>query len=514
MNTVSYVQLGWIQSAINYLFDKLLNPFISFVTTLLSDGFKWLFNEALGPLLQKVFEYVIKNIMRIVMRILGRLFYRIEVLFLQIVDVMQDIFNVLAGTKPVTDTATGKTGSLLTIIMQSGYVRKTMLIVIAISIVLCFAFAIVGVVKSIGDMEGPDSKPVGQVLRKLAMALLRMVTAPIMGIFLIMLGDALLLGMTNAMTMGSGVTIARSLFVISTLDAVDDELGAVDKDGEKHGREFVKAYNYSTRPEYLAAHSRGETTTSLIDPTKYIVGEEARLFEADDYGLKDIFREPFYNGTKDYTRAEDVDPVFNMGRINYMIGIGGAILFVFILGTALFVFTSRLFDVVVLLLIEPFFIATMPLDGGEHFKKWEDMFIGKLFSGYGMVVAMYLYLLVASMVFDGRLSFTPGEGAGDIVTDMLMKILILVGGAATIMTAGPLVTSILNSMAGESEAGSVAAGMAFTGTAMDWGTKPARFGMKKGVGIMFDKITGYSSKDTDVPSDEGEASDAFTGSKT
>ena len=203
MNTVSYVQLGWIQSAINYLFDKLLNPFISFVTTLLSDGFKWLFNEALGPLLQKVFEYVIKNIMRIVMRILGRLFYRIEVLFLQIVDVMQDIFNVLAGTKPVTDTATGTTGSLLTFIKRSGYVTKTLLIVIAIYIVLCFAFAIVGVVKSIGDMEGPDSKPVGQVLRKLAMALLRMVTAPIMGMFLIMLGEALLLGMTNAMTMGS-----------------------------------------------------------------------------------------------------------------------------------------------------------------------------------------------------------------------------------------------------------------------------------------------------------------------
>ena len=51
------VQLGWIQDAINYVFDKVLNPIFSWITTLLSDGLKWLFDNVLGPLLQKAFEY-------------------------------------------------------------------------------------------------------------------------------------------------------------------------------------------------------------------------------------------------------------------------------------------------------------------------------------------------------------------------------------------------------------------------------------------------------------------------
>ncbi|MBE5860751.1 MAG: collagen-like protein [Butyrivibrio sp.] len=462
----TYVQLGWLSSAINYVFDKVISPLISAVLEMISDGLKWLFNEALGPLLEKFYEYVLKYVIEIIMRILGRFFYRIEVAFLKLVDMMQNIFNVLAGTAKVVDNNTGKSGSLLTLIATSPFVIRTLLLVIAVSVVLCTVFAIAATLKSMGDMGASGSKSVGHVLRKTSQAMLRMILAPALGIFLILLGDAILVSVTRAMTLDANVTIARSIFTISTLDALDEDLGAVDKDGHEYKGKDVYGYNYSTRPEYLEDHPG----------------------TCQDYGLRDKFREPFYTGVKDYSRATDVDPTFNMGRIDFLVGIGSAILFVFLLGTALFVFTSRMFDVIVLLMVEPFFISSMPLDDGEHFKKWEDMFLGKLFSGYGMVVAMYLYLLITSMVFDGKLSFTPQDGLGDIMTDMLMKIILLIGGAATVMQAGPLVTSILSGAAAQGEAGSIAAGMSFTGKLMDYSSRPGRFIGKKAAGAVLDAI--------------------------
>jgi len=461
MNTP--VQLGWLSTAINYVFDRILNPFFGLLNDVISEVFSWIFNTALGPVLQAVSMSIVGLVAKLLWIIISRILFRIECCLLSIVDMMQNIFNVLAGIAKVTDKDTGATGSILTIIARKPFVVNTLLIIIAIAFILCFVFAILATIKSISDMGGPKSQSVGHVLRQTANALLRMIFAPALGIFLILLGDAVMVSISNAMTLDNNVTIARSLFVISTLDAVDETNGAVDISGKKITDDSVLAYNYSTRPKYLASHPGA----------------------GKDYGLTDKFRLPFYNGSKDYTKATYVDETFDMTKMDFLVGIGGAILFVFILGTTLFVLVSRIFDVLVLLLVEPFFIASMPIDDGEHFKKWEDMFIAKLFSGYGMVVAMYLYLLVTSLVFGGTFSFTPRNDAGDIMMDMLTRIVLLVGGAASVMTAGPLVTSILNSAAAGEEARASAAGTMFTGTTMGY----AFNAVTSGAGLLNDKVT-------------------------
>ena len=506
----TFVQLGWISDAINYVFDKLINPFISLVSEFLSNAFKWLFNTLLEPLLETAFSLISQTIIRYGMRVIGRVFYRIEIGFLQILEVFEDVFRVLAGITKVSDSEMGVSGSLLSVIAQSGYVRNAMWASVAIAFVLCFFFTILGTIKSISDMGGPQSKSVGHVLRQLMYAMIRMFTAPVIGLFLIVLGDAVLLAVTNAMTFGEGATIARTLFVISSLDAVDDEFGAIDRYGVNHkgGLRFelsfkdysarigdfdnmILGYNSSTRQDYLEAHPGA----------------------AKGYGLNDIFRQPFYAGTKDYTRAFDVDDTFNMGRLNFLVGIGGALLFIFILGSSLFVLTGRIFDIVVLLIVEPFFVAAMPLDDGEHFQKWEELFLGKIFSGYGMIVAMYLYLLVCTLVFEGKIAFTAMGDFGDVLTDMLMSILILVGGAATVMTAGPLVTSIISSVAAGQEAGQVAVGQKFSSAVMDTASAPVKFAGKLGTDALINKISGGRISGIFYPSDnkDGEGGEGSSG---
>ena len=68
--------------------------------------------------------------------------------------------------------------------------------------------------------------------------------------------------------------------------------------------------------------------------------------------------------------------------MNYLIGIlGGFVMLVmFVLSSISFI--QRIFDIILLYLISPISIATIPLDEGNRFKVWKDMMIGKILSAY------------------------------------------------------------------------------------------------------------------------------------
>lgn len=462
---MTYVQLGWIQDAIDYIFDKILSPIFNWLSGLLSDVFSFIFDTVLGGVLKTVIQKIVEIAAKLIWSIIARFFFMIERYLLIIVDMLEDCFKVLAGVKDVS-TTDGRTGSLLSILAGTGFVTTTILIVVAVSVVLCFFFSILATIKSISDMGGQESKPVGHVIRMTAQALFRMILIPIMGLFLIVLGDKIMVSITTAMTLSENSSIARTIFVMSTLDAVNEDDGAKDMKGNLvKSKSEIRKYNSSTR--YAA-----------------VSGSK----DAADYGLTDKFRKPFYEGTKSYRNWTDVGDTFALTRIDYFIGIGCAFFFIMILGTIMFVLVSRIFDVIVLLIIEPLFVCQMPLDDGEAYKKWSDLFLGKLFSGYGMVVAMYLYLLVAAQVFNGEIAFFPP--GTDTVSDYLMKMLLLIGGGFAVMQAGPLVTSILSVMASMNESATMAAGSAFTGQirGLAVGAPVASFAKDIGKDYVFDKI--------------------------
>ena len=466
---MDYVQLGWIQSAINYVFDKVIYPVYDFLSSILSTAFEFLFNLVLAGVLESVIGKIVQIAAKLIWTILARFLYRIERALLIVVEMLEECFQVLAGTREVTvisDKAIGsvKSGSLLSILVRSNFVTKTILIVVIISVVLCFFFSVLAVIKSISEMGGQNSKPVGHVLRMTAQALFRMILIPLMGLFLVVLGDAMLVSITRAMTLDESSSIARTIFCISTLDAVKED-GAVAEDGKITSKSALKLYNSSTRYEVGGGYD-----------------------QTSDFGLTDRFRKPFYTGKKSYRSWEDVGDTFDFTRMDFFLGIGLAFFFIMILGTVMFIFVSRIFDVMVLLIIEPIFVCQMPLDDGEAYKKWSEMFIGKLFAGYGMVVAMYLYLLVAGQVFAGNIAFMPpGE---DPMVDYLMKMIMLIGGGFAVMQAGPLVTSILSVMASMDESSAIAAGSSFTGQVRGAmvGKPLASFGMEIAKDVAFDRI--------------------------
>ena len=104
----------------------------------------------------------------------------------------------------------------------------------------------------------------------------------------------------------------------------------------------------------------------------------------------------------------------------------------------LFTFIRRLFEILLLYMVSPYFVAMMPLDDGEKFKQWFGLFMGKLFTGYGSVVVMKVYLLVLPLFMRGGIQFSDMGRE----STFLMYGLVALGGACLLYTSGTCGTSI------------------------------------------------------------------------
>ena len=169
-------------------------------------------------------------------------------------------------------------------------------------------------------------------------------------------------------------------------------------------------------------------------------------------GIYDKLRAAYYysdyNGTrKDFFESSDVERDFKYTKMNFIIGYGMGILFLYIMASTSFKFINRMFNVIVLYVISPFFACTIPVDEGKNYESWKGMFVGQLFSGYGAVVAMQIYLMIVPSVMSGNIKFLSSSTEGD----MIVRIIFLVGGGFALMNAGTVITGLISSEAASME---------------------------------------------------------------
>ncbi|MBQ3790302.1 MAG: hypothetical protein II800_05165 [Lachnospiraceae bacterium] len=469
MNTTVYVQLGWLQTAVTWVYEHSLKPLFDLMSNVISTIFDAFFSYVLLPILKGVYGIQIEVFKALFMNILYNLLFRLTRVVMWVLDAVENIFRTFAGLNPVyIQDANGKlheSTSLLVALFQNSNIRGALLGMIMISFVLCFLTSIFATIRAIGDLGGNDGKirSINRVMRLTGSALLRLILIPLMGLFLVVLGDAVLLSIDNA-TNAEHAEVSDILFTMSTLDAVRKDV----KDGDS---EF---YNSSTRSAALAG----------------LKASEAQNYA--DFGLMDKYRKPYYLGrpvedewmrpikealgTADTKKREfmaEVLETFDIRRMDYFIAIGGTVLFIYLFGTMAVSMIARIFDCLILLLVEPFFAATMPLDEGKKFDKWQEVFIGRLISGYGMIVGVNIYLKVIALVFSGKVAFF-GEGTTPSV-DYITRIIFILAGAYAITQAGPVVTGIMSAQAGAREKEMMTQGGVITRAAMGVMTAPGRF---------------------------------------
>ncbi|MCR4764453.1 MAG: hypothetical protein K5696_13080, partial [Lachnospiraceae bacterium] len=414
-----FVQMGFLSDALDYIFEKILDPVFDLLSELMETILGYLFNNVLTPILNAVLGIALDFALDLIMEFVSILLLTAQQGVLLILDIMQRIFSIYIGLSEATNLKTGEKGSMLLLLLKHPPIIQIMLALLLAGFAFCFLCALFATIRAIGNLELRQDRTVAHVMRTTGRAMVRFVTAPLMALFLIVMADSILLSINNAFT---GTTeeqfsIARTIFAISTLDAIKPELKkTADKGGGLKAQVVGKDYNAST-------------------------GDEA--------ALDDPFRAPFFHkapeGEADYYLSQTkVMETFEIKKIDYLIGILVPVLFVAILLIADLFCIERIFGVLVLLFVEPFFIATMPLDDGKRFDKWQDLFFGKLFSAYGIVISMNLYLMIMAAMYTGRIALLDPATTTGRLYDYVVKMVFMLGAGFALWVSGSMVTSILN----------------------------------------------------------------------
>jgi hypothetical protein len=253
---------------------------------------------------------------------------------LKLVDCIQIAFDVLIGMTPVQYTPAGGAvvnDALLPVLFQQPAIRTVFLQVTLLGLGIAGLLAIYAVVRSTFDFEMENRRPVGQVLQSCFKTALNFLLVPLFAYVMISLSGVILETMNEALDTETH-TLGSTIFLVSSLEA-------------------AKQSSYNTNPS-----------------------------------LTDTLRLPYANGTKDYTDVDVVEADFALEKVDYIVGFGAAVFLLVILGVCLILFVQRIYEVIVLYICSPLFVSVMPLDEGEKFSKWREMFVAKIFTGFGAAI--------------------------------------------------------------------------------------------------------------------------------
>lgn len=323
------------------------------------------------------------------------LFYGIQKTICYIIDFIKDIFYMLAGIEPVN--IDGEESDLLTNFLLSDAVKKAFLLVLLISIALLIIFVIIAIIRS-EYANGENKKSKTLILGKAFQSFLIFLLVPFILI--------------------AGITLSNTV---------------------------VKSVNQSMNPYILESGQDVTIGGQILVTSGYYayIGDESQQEEIE---IK------FITGELDYNDAEVVSQYYEIRSLDFFVGIiGGLVILVMFVMSAIS-FIQRIFDIILLYIVSPISISTIPTDDGQRFKQWKEMLIGKVLGAYGIILSMNLFFIIIPQV--QQIMFFDNAFKNGIV-----KILFLIGGAFAVTKANIVVASLTGSHAGGSETRELIANM-------------------------------------------------------
>ncbi len=399
------VYLGLFSSIFNWVFNKILAPIIKFIANILSVVFEFIFNNILMPILTLVFKTVFPWLIKLLVEILSEALYTVLALICKILDYIGEMFDIFSGAAKVTYE--GQQMTLLDAVISMKSVQMMFGLIVIVAMFLAVIFAVIAVAKSGLDFDFENKRPVGAVMRALLKTFINFLLIQLVVYFILAVSGVVL----TAMTEGSSAIMGTN----GEGQAMDTTLGRV-----------------VLSVASLDASKNASDNISSGGSDLFTKGNRALLYNK--------------NGI-DYQDNDEVEKYFDFAKFDFLTGTVVVIFLVVILAIASIVFVQRLFEIAILYCVSPLFICTMPLDDGEKFKKWKDLFLGKVFGGYGSVLSMKLYLLLIPFIMGNTIKW----GASSDEATYIIKIIFLMGGAYALIKVGPMVTTLINWQAGQSE---------------------------------------------------------------
>ena len=445
---MEYAYLGLFKKVFEWVLSRIIDPVYRFVSNLLVTVFSWIFEEILAPVLLPILEEALDFFISLWLEIYSNQLYLLFSGVLKLIDYLETAFDVFIGLRDVTYTqpdGTVVSGSLVEVLMQQKSISTVFWVITMGALGLALILTIYGTAKSAFDLDFENKRPVSKVLTAMMKTFIQFFTVPFFVYFMLKLSAVILRGVTTVLNFGNTTSLGRIVFMIASLNAAKND--------------------------------------------NFNIGSDTALNIEFGTSSADTVRFPFYSMTggngisvKDYGNIKQVTEVFKLASFDYLIGFIAAVFLLFTIGVCLIVFVQRIFELMLLYLVSPYFVCMIPLDDGEKFGRWREMFIGKCFSGFGSVIGMRLFLMVCPMIMSNRIKFGVNTSPE---MDYIMKLFFLAGGAWAVYKSGSMITSLLSYQAGSLEANTsaVAGGMLFShtvGYAMAKGQQAIRTGLGRG----------------------------------
>ncbi|MBR5116258.1 MAG: hypothetical protein IK096_04250, partial [Lachnospiraceae bacterium] len=156
--------------------------------------------------------------------------------------------------------------------------------------------------------------------------------------------------------------------------------------------------------------------------------------------LRDKSLESYYLSGQHFQNTSVAMQDIDVTQINWLYAF-------FELGLVLIIFVKliiecmvRIFMLLVLFVVSPYFVAMMPIDDGAKFKRWKEMFVGFTISVFGPILTMRLYLVLLPYIVTGN---TLQMGFSN-VTNYVFRLFFIAAGAFSVYKSQQLMLDLIN----------------------------------------------------------------------
>ena len=315
------------------------------------------------------------------------LLYGFQKTICYIIDFIREIFYVLAGIDTIT--IDGEEVDLLSHFILSDTVRTTFFYIFLIATILLVVFVMIAIIRS-EYAYGENKKSKAQIMGKAFQSFALFLMVPFILI--------------------AGITLTNAV------------MGAI---------------NTSMNPYALSVGGQATIGGQILVTS----GQHAYI---GDLGERAAIEQMFLTGQLDYFDLGVVSQYYNLRSMDFLIGILGSIVIMVMFVMSAVTFIQRIFDIVLLYIISPVSVSTIPIDDGNRFRIWRDMIISKVLGAYGIILSMNLFFIIIPQV--SSITFFTNSFKNGIV-----QILFLIGGAFAVTKANLVIAQLTGNTAGQNE---------------------------------------------------------------
>lgn len=366
-----------------------------------------------------LFNNLIAKIKEIIISPIVIILYGLQQGFFYLIDCVQEVFRSMAGLSHYYYQGEEMEGDMVMSLLMDQTIVNIFWAVLVVAIMLLFVTTIVAVIRS----EFSDKNAKGPIISRSIKAIAYFAVVPVACLLGVWISNVFLRSFDKATNLQSS-SLSSTIFFAAAHDANRVRNGdstLIDK--ITHDSELLKAFNASASDDKntlatkidQAFLKQSPTIKGSLDTSKLnymfvmggIWGTNSETFTHYHMGVVYYFYDLF-------------------GHYNFLIGYVGGFTAAMLLLQSCLALIQRLYELALLFVISPAFIAFMPLDDGAKYKGWCAQFTKRVGMAYGPIIGMNLMFIILSRLQDVNV-FDPNDHIGSMFNAIMQGVFMIVG---------------------------------------------------------------------------------------